>query len=191
MAIIADQSQEVSLIVEDLLVAARLDDGNLTVVAGPVELHRQVENALVPFRATMPSGCEVIGDATACGDGGRIRQILRNLIGNAVRHGGDQVAVRITGDERTVVVVVKDNGPGLPASKWESIFDSYHRARALPGLPPSIGLGLTVSRRLARQMSGDLSYRYLDGRSRFELVLPAVPSTRAVERRALHAPAGG
>ncbi len=178
VAIIADQSQEVALIVEDLLVSARMDDQNLTVVPKPVELRRQVESALVPFRSTMPSGCEVNGEATAYADGGRVRQILRNLIGNAVRHGGDRVVVRIESDEKTVAVIVKDNGPALPASEWESIFEAYHRARDVPGLPPSVGLGLTVARRLARQMSGDLSYRHADGWSRFELVLPADTSTR-------------
>ena len=179
VAIIADQSEEVSLIVEDLLVSARMDDGNLTVTSEPIELHRQIENALVPFRGMMPAGCEVIGDATAYGDAARVRQILRNLIANAVRHGGDRVVVRIESDGHTVTAAVKDNGPGLPSSEWESIFDAYHRAQDIPGLPPSVGLGLTVSRRLARQMSGDLSYRYADGWSRFELVLPASAPSRA------------
>ena len=179
VTIIADQSQEVSLIVEDLLVSARMDDGNLAVMTEPIELHRQVEIALVPFRGMMPAGCEVIGDATAYGDAARVRQILRNLIANAVRHGGDRVVVRIESDEHAVTAAVKDNGPGLPPSEWESIFEAYHRARDIPGLPPSVGLGLTVSRRLARQMAGDLSYRYADGWSRFELVLPASAPTRA------------
>jgi len=180
VTIIAEQSEEVSLIVEDLLVSARLDDGNLAVISEPIELHRQVENAVVPFRAMMPAGCEVIGEATAYGDGGRVRQILRNLIGNAVRHGGDRVVVRIEPHDGAVRLVVMDNGPGLPPSEWESIFNAYHRARDLPGLPPSVGLGLTVSRRLARQMSGDLSYRCSDGWSRFELVLPGSTPERVL-----------
>jgi signal transduction histidine kinase len=181
VTIIADQSQEVSLIVEDLLVSARLDDGNLTVVFDPVELHRQVENALVPFRAMVPGGCEVIGDALAYCDGARVRQILRNLIANAVRHGGDRVVVRIDSGEDAVTVAVKDNGLGLPPSEWETIFEAYHRTRDVPGLPPSVGLGLTVSRRLARQMAGDLSYRFADGWSRFELVLPASEPTPVLD----------
>jgi signal transduction histidine kinase len=189
VTIIADQSQEVSLIVEDLLVSARLDDGNLTVISEPIELHRQVENALLPFRAVIPGGCEVIGDATAYGDGARVRQILRNLIGNAVRHGGDRVVVRIEASQHGAMVSVKDNGPGLPPSEWESVFDAYHRANDIPGLPPSVGLGLTVSRRLARQMAGDLSYRHADGWSRFELILPASAPTRALESVASDLPA--
>ena len=179
VAIIADQSQEVSLIVEDLLVSARMDDGTLAMRTEPIEMNRQIEVALVPFRGMIPGGCEVIGDATAYGDAARVRQILRNLIANAVRHGGDRVVVRIESDERAVTASVKDNGPGLPSSEWESIFEAYHRARDIPGLPPSVGLGLTVSRRLARQMAGDLSYRYADGWSRFELVLPASTPSRA------------
>lgn len=80
-----------------------------------------------------------------------------------VRHGGDRVVVRIDSGEEAVTVAVKDNGPGLPPSERETIFEGYHRTRDVPGLPPSVGLGLTVSRRLARQMAGDLSYRYADG----------------------------
>jgi signal transduction histidine kinase len=136
VTIIAEQSEEVSLIVEDLLVSARLDDGNLAVIAEPIELHRQVENAVVPFRAMMPAVCEVIGEATAYGDGGRVRQILRNLIGNAVRHGGDRVVVRIEPYDGAVRLVVKDNGPGLPPSEWESVFDAYHRAGTFPVFSP-------------------------------------------------------
>lgn len=184
VALVAEQSQEVSLIVEDLLVSARLDDQNLTMVPAPVELRRQVESAVVPFRGALATGCEVIGEATAYADGGRVRQIVRNLIGNAVRHGGDRVVVRIESGEETVKVVVKDNGPGLPAEEWESIFEAYHRARDVPGLPQSVGLGLTVARKLARQMSGDLSYRYADGWSRFELILPAYASTRPLQATA-------
>lgn len=182
VALIADQSQEISLIVEDLLVSARMDDGSLTVVSQPIELRRQVENALVPFEGTIPGGCEVIGNATAYGDAARVRQVLRNLIANAVRHGGDRVVVRVESRGDAVAVAVEDNGPGLPPSEWEAIFEAYHRARDVPGLPPSVGLGLTVSRRLARQMSGDLSYRCADGWSRFELVLPVSAPARAEDR---------
>jgi signal transduction histidine kinase len=85
------------------------------------------------------------------------------LVPDEVRHGGDRVVVRIDSGEEAVTVAVKDNGPGLPPSERETIFEGYHRTRDVPGLPPSVGLGLTVSRRLARQMAGDLSYRYADG----------------------------
>jgi K+-sensing histidine kinase KdpD len=65
-----------------------------------------------------------------------------------------------------------DNGGGIPQGEWESIFDPYSRSHHRAGQPASVGLGLTVSRVLARRMGGDLTYRY-DGRtSVFEMVLP-------------------
>lgn len=65
-----------------------------------------------------------------------------------------------------------DNGSGIPEQDRETIFEAYGRGRDLPGLAPSLGLGLYISRSLARLMQGKLAYRYQDGESVFELTLP-------------------
>jgi signal transduction histidine kinase len=62
----------------------------------------------------------------------------------------------------------------LPESEWERIFEPYERAHDTPTQPASIGLGLTVSRQLARLMGGDLTYESDGSSSVFKLVLPAL-----------------
>ena len=105
------------------------------------------------------------------GDPGRVRQILRNLISNALRYGGDRIRV-IVGADSSHLVQVRDNGPGIPSEERERMFHPYQRAHDAPGVTASMGLGLTISRSLARLMNGDLEYRHEDGESVFELMLP-------------------
>jgi two-component system OmpR family sensor kinase len=103
----------------------------------------------------------------------RVRQVLRNLLSNAGRYGGDSIVVELEQDGPVVKVVVSDNGRGVPPADRERIFEPYHRSRPEDGLTAAIGVGLTVARRLARLMDGELTYSYVEGRSRFELSLPA------------------
>ena len=72
----------------------------------------------------------------------------------------------------TVRMQVRDRGPGLPSTEWESIFAPYRRAHE-DNTDGGVGLGLSVSRHLARMMRGDLVYSVQDGLSVFELSLPA------------------
>jgi signal transduction histidine kinase len=115
----------------------------------------------------------VSGDnARAAADPARVRQILRNLIANAVRYGGDNIEVRIGSDGAGSWVEVSDDGPYLPEEEWESIFEPYYRYHDEPTQPGAVGLGLTVSRDLAQLMNGSLTYRHHQGRSIFTLRLP-------------------
>ena len=68
---------------------------------------------------------------------------------------------------------VGDNGPGVPRSEWERIFQPYHRLNQPTTQTESVGIGLSVARQLAQLMSGDLTYRHERGWSIFELTLPA------------------
>jgi two-component system sensor histidine kinase KdpD len=129
-------------------------------------------------------GVEVSGDdAKASADPARVRQILRNLIANALRYGGDHVEVRIGSDNSAVVLEVSDDGPGLPESEWETIFKPYYRFHSEISQPNSLGLGLTVSRGLAELMEGSVSYRHENDRSIFALRLPAAATTNPLGRK--------
>jgi signal transduction histidine kinase len=102
----------------------------------------------------------------------RVRQIVRNLITNALRYGGSTITVTTGSRGETAYVQVRDDGPGIPEEKRDRIFEPYESAHEAVGMPGSVGLGLTISRKLARLLGGDLSYRS-DGGSLFELTLPA------------------
>lgn len=100
-------------------------------------------------------------------------QILVNLIGNAIRHSPDGGTVAVIAERRgqTVAVTVADEGPGIAEADQERIFERYERADDSPG---GIGLGLAISRRLARSMRGDIELQSTPGEgARFTLILPA------------------
>ena len=175
---IAEQSVDLTNIVEDLLVAARVDTDALTVVRVPVDLRAQTAQVLEALDSgTEVAHIEVSGRTVrALGDPARVRQILRNLISNALRWGGERIQVTIDSRDSSARLAVADNGPGVPPDQRDRIFEPYHRSHHKKGLTASIGLGLAVSRQLARLMDGDLTYSYHQGQSIFELALPQAPT---------------
>ena len=186
---IADEGVDLTNIVDDLLTSAKAEAGTLAVVAVPVSLRAQVAQVLETVGQISGKKMEVIGPSIrAIGDPARVRQILRNLISNALRYGGDSVQVSIVNADSKARVLVSDNGPGIPREERERIFEPYHRAHNVPGLTASIGLGLSISRKLARLMDGDLVYRRETGVTIFELLLPKATEMpeRASHRDAPH-----
>lgn len=176
VASIAQQAQEVSNLVEDLLVVARNELAEVEVADVHVDLVDQLRRTL-EAGGSFTTEVEISshGDIPEVrGDPARIRQILRNLLTNAERYGGPEVRVRISADEETVVVAVTDNGPGIPVGQWDNIFEPYQRAHESGNQPESVGIGLAISRQLAERMGGNLDYRYESKLSIFSLTLRAV-----------------
>ncbi len=180
LEMVADQSVEVATIVEDLLVAARAESGSLKVAAEPVDVHLEAKTTLRGLDVVEEVDCHTVGVvATAHADSGRVRQIIRNLLVNARRYGRSPVRLIVRNEGDFVVVEVRDQGDPIPAEEREAIFDRYYRARQDPGITASVGLGLTVSRELARIMGGDVFYHH-DGESVFTLQLPRDASGSSV-----------
>ncbi len=174
--IIAEQSAEMSAIVQDLLVVARTDIGQVTIRPIDIDLRVEVDASVRGLPSDRRGDLQIKGVAAANADPVRVRQIIRNLLTNASRYGGPQIKVQIEeGDDRSVVII-SDDGPGIPIEDQERIFQPYERAHKRHGQPASVGLGLTVSRQLARLMGGDLHYKQGDGWSTFTLELPRLNS---------------
>lgn len=169
--LVADQAAEVAAIVDDLLVAARADTGSVTLMREPVDVRWAVEGVLAALPGARDAVFEVTGDGIASGDPQRIRQIIRNLLTNAVRYGELPGRVDITRDGDHVAVAVSDKGPGIAPEMADRIFEPYERAHSVATQPNSVGLGLSVSRWLAEKMGGSLVYEN-DGMSTFRLRLP-------------------
>ncbi len=172
VGLIADQATEVAHIVEDLLVVARADIGQVNVAPTRVEIRPELERALAAVFAD--GEVTVVGDpATVTADPRRLRQILRNLSTNARRYGGPRVEVRVRPGDGVTIIEVRDDGEGIPPELRERIFEPYRTAHDIMGQPASVGLGLTVSRQLARLMDGDLVYLRDGSWSVFRLTLPS------------------
>jgi signal transduction histidine kinase len=110
----------------------------------------------------------------------RVLQVLLNLIGNALRYGpgGSQVWIRLEQEDGRARVIVADQGPGLDAAQQRKVFEKFERlGRSGDG---GTGLGLYISRRLARAMGGELSVESAPGQgARFILSVPAASSAAA------------
>jgi signal transduction histidine kinase len=161
LGLVADQGLEVSRIVEDLLIVARSDAGNLIIHNQPVDLGTEatkVAQAIDPSITVETNGSPLVG-----ADPQRVRQIIRNLITNAQRYGGPAIRVVVGAEGTRGFLEVRDSGEPLSPLGRSEIFEPYTRAEQRPGVTASVGLGLTVSRRLARHMGGDLVYAH-DGR---------------------------
>ena len=173
VTMLVDQGDELSNIVDDLVVAARADLGHLEVVAVPIHLRAQTNQVLEAMDLSGPLSIRVIGeDAVALGDPSRVRQIIRNLITNAARHGGTDIEVAIHADEAGASLLVIDGGQGVAEDQRDRIFEAYQRAHTALGVTHSLGLGLYLSRTLARLMGGDISYRRVADKTVFDLKLP-------------------
>jgi hypothetical protein len=110
----------------------------------------------------------------ATGEFRRVLQILLNLVGNAISYSpdGSTVRVEVAREAGRARAIVSDEGPGIPTEKLESVFDKFERLGR--GGDGGSGLGLYISRRLARAMGGDLTASSTLGEgARFTLELPA------------------
>ena len=136
-----------------------------------------VETAALPERGCSLAA-EVGDDLLVEGDSARLRQVLDNLIGNAIGHSPPGGEVRVTAARagKTVVVEVADQGDGIAASDLERVFEPGVR---LTSDRPGSGLGLAVARAIAQAHGGGVEAVSTPGRgATFRLVLPGASAAR-------------
>lgn len=171
--VVEQQAEDMVDIVEDLLTAAQAEAGTLRVAAGPIDLAEEARRAVTGMESRHTGTLEVHTDPTpAFGDAHRVRQVIRNLVANAIAHGGDRITVRTNTEGHRAQVLVTDDGPGLSPGDEERVFEAFQRGTRARHGQGSVGLGLTISRQLARLMGGDLTFARRGGLTVFRLVLP-------------------
>jgi signal transduction histidine kinase len=173
IGVVATESREMADLVDDLLVAARSTDG--TVPVFPERTDLSLLAASVASHLAIPSDVAVVIDddaSAAYADPVRVRQVIRNLLTNALRYGGKNVRVTFGEDGEMAFLDVTDDGAGIPALQLDKIFEPYGRGSTDHIVPGSVGLGLTLSKRLAELMGGSLSYEPSGGCT-FRLSLPS------------------
>jgi PAS domain S-box-containing protein len=170
LEMIGAQGMRLTQITEEVLLANRLDRGDLRIDSERVDLGAVVREAVEAMRERLPDSISVRaagnGDAAAVGDRDRIEQVLVNLLDNAVKYSpdGGEVVVRTLPSSSTVRVEVADQGLGIPAAEQQAVFEKFYRAdpqhRAVPS---GTGLGLYVCRELVRRMGGTIGVRSTPG----------------------------
>jgi signal transduction histidine kinase len=179
MKAITEEATDLAHIIDDLLVAARGEIGQVVVAKDPVAVRDEVEAVVgasgLAERVVLspPSGDREV----ALGDASRVRQILRNLLENAHRYGGTSIEIEIATSGRELWVEVRDDGSGVPASILSTLFEPYQHAGGPTGVTESLGLGLSVSSQLAQLMDGELVHERKGDRTVFRLTLPVHPTS--------------
>jgi signal transduction histidine kinase len=145
--------------------AERIDLAALALEAAGL-VQTQANDAGVTFDVDGPAALQALGEARS------VTQILVNLIGNAVRHSPKGTVVQVIGlAGAQVSITVADQGPGIAPADQQRIFERFEQAEPRAD---GAGLGLAISRRLARQMGGDITLESTPGEgARFTLRLPA------------------
>jgi signal transduction histidine kinase len=141
-----------------------------------------MDKVIQPWLHTGSAEVEVAlttGTTVVFADPLRVRQILRNRITNAFRHGQPPITISGSAQEGRCVIAVTDQGDGIPRDGEPRLFDPYAVFGPVDGRTLSIGLGLPVARRLARMMGGDLTYQRHDGQTIFEMTFPTRPQSDA------------
>lgn len=176
IAYIARESGELNRMVDDLLTAARADAGALAISMEQFPIDRALEAVV----ATMNHGEHRISvsaeSAYAYGDAFRMRQIIRNLLSNARKHGGPDIVVSgvVEGDE--YVLTVSDNGPGVDPEIENRIFDRFVHGTGRRLLAGSVGLGLAIAKSLSDRMNVELTYQRVGFETQFRLRIPLAPA---------------
>ncbi len=161
---ISTSAQVMSQMISDLLDYTRTRLGaGMPVDRAAMDLGEVAENVVFEFRASHPKADLVLtrgGDLTGAWDAARLRQVLSNLIGNAIQHGDrhSPVEIVLSGSDREVSVEVRNQGNPIPAGEMTRIFDPLIRgaraAKPKKNRPGSIGLGLYIARELVLAHGG-------------------------------------
>jgi PAS domain S-box-containing protein len=185
LARITANQRHLLTLINDILSFARMEAGRMEFdlrALSALELLASVESLVAPqaeARGVAYTLDACSPDLRFRGDVERVRQILLNLVGNAIKFtaAGGWVILACDADEEWVHFRVRDTGVGIPPEEQERIFDPFQQVgRRLNKPQEGVGLGLAISRDLARAMSGDLTVQSTPGEgSVFTLRLPRLP----------------
>lgn len=180
LTLIGNETNRLAVLVGDVLDTSRIEAGTFSYTFGEVDVTRLIDDAV----ATAEVGQEgvhvrskVAGQLPSVrGDRERLRQVLANLIDNAVKYSqtGGEVEVGASSEDGVVRISVTDHGPGIPHDQQRLIFEKFGRAAGPGAAKPGSGLGLFIARSIAEAHGGSLGVESgPPAGSRFTLTLPA------------------
>ncbi|MFT7074377.1 MAG: signal transduction histidine kinase/ActR/RegA family two-component response regulator [Planctomycetota bacterium] len=192
---VRDSAQSLLTIVNDVLDLSRLDAGGVTIEAAPFQMRESIRGALSAaapqaYAKGLDVACNIDPSIPelACGDGARLRQILINLIGNAVKFtekGHITLNVQRGASKDEVIFTIQDTGIGIAPENIAKVFDVFAQAEESTARRfGGTGLGLPIARRLCEAMGGRLEVDSTVGEgSTFRMSLPLRSSNQREEQR--------
>jgi signal transduction histidine kinase len=181
LTVLRSSADHLRELIDDILDLSALESGELKLEVGAVDVFAVASQVVREARVTVEDKDVVVSlsgePAIAWADARRIRQIVENLVGNAVKftqEGSVDVAVNLRGDD--VVISVADTGPGIPEDDQAAIFEEYRQTQSAQRARKGAGLGLAITRRLVRMHRGKIELASEVGRgSTFTVSLPIQP----------------
>jgi two-component system phosphate regulon sensor histidine kinase PhoR len=181
--IIDKHASRLTLLIDDLLLLARLDSGRVELQLMPVALREAAQDALddaalIARTRGVTLANEVPAGIVAEADPERLRQVFANLIDNAIKYGRDQGRVVMRGravDGTRVEVSVRDDGAGIPPESLDRIFERFYRVdKARSREQGGTGLGLAIVKNVVQAHGGDVRVESKQGKgTEFVISLPA------------------
>jgi two-component system, OmpR family, sensor kinase len=188
MAGISRESERMSVLVEDLLLLARLDEGR-PLDRAPVELREVIAESVETARALEPERAITcrLEDATVLGDRDRLRQVVDNLLANVRAHADPEASVDVTLERSDGVVrlSVADSGPGMTAEQAQHVFERFYRADpSRARTAGGAGLGLSIVAAVAEAHGGRASGSSASGEGAvFTVELPLAPTAERSDQQ--------
>lgn len=183
LGVLSREADRLSHLVENVLAFSRIERGNARSNVREDSAGRLLDSSRERLEVRLATAGLMLEMDGLCElrvrvDTAAVECILFNLIDNAAKYASSSmppvVAVQALGSGRFVEISVRDHGPGVPVSESSRIFRAFHKsAREAAESQPGVGLGLALSRRLAREMGGDLKCVHAEKGACFVLTLPA------------------
>jgi len=187
LKIVRSSADALLTLLNDILDLSKIEAGKLDLAPGPVDLRRLVHQSESLWRAGIEAkGLDFIVHIDEAlpeeiiADGARLRQILQNLLSNALKFtDAGRIVLRLTKEAESVAIAVEDSGMGIPADRLVSVFQEFEQVPEGGGQRGGTGLGLAICRRLADLMAGRIELDSVPGKgSVFTLHMPlATPGT--------------
>ncbi len=192
VSVIRRSGEHLLSLIEGTLDIARIESGKLKLNIKMLPFRELVQQIVSMFKLQAQNkGLDFVYQPlselpmTVRGDGGRLRQILINIVGNAIKFTREgRVSLRIKYQNEIATIEVEDTGPGISESDLERVFEPFSRGSSMSSdAAGGTGLGLTISKMLIDLMGGDITVNSMEGKGsvfKMRLFLPCVTGHTAV-----------
>lgn len=162
LSIISEESDRLSHLVNNLLDLSRIEAGSLMLTRDECDLEELIQHSASQAQLTAGNNLKVqieAGLPKLMADRPRLETIIRNLIENSVKYGGEKATIQVdvSRREKQFIFRVSDNGPGIPPKESQRIFESFYQVDAsLARISSGAGLGLAICQGLVRAHGGEI-----------------------------------